>query len=231
MLNFTDFDILTFDCYGTLIDWETGIFSVLRPVLTAHGKRMSDDELLALYGELEAKGEEGAFHYYRDVLQSVMRGFGEHLGFVPSDAEARALPESLKNWLPFPDTVRSLQKLKTRFQLGVISNVDDDLFAATAKRLQDPFDHVITAQQAQCYKPGMKIFNLALERMGIPSERILHCAQSVYHDVVPARSLGIASVWVNRPSPRKGIGAVRPAYGPPDLEVPNLETLASLALA
>ena len=160
-----------------------------------------------------------------------MRGFGDHLGFIPTDAEVRSLPESLKNWLPFPDTVQSLQKLKTRFQLGVISNVDDDLFAATAKRLQVPFDHVITAQQAQCYKPGIKIFNLALERIGISSERILHCAQSVYHDVVPARSLGIASVWVNRPSPRKGIGAVRPAYGQPDLEVPNLETLANLALS
>ena len=192
MLDFSDFDILTFDCYGTLIDWESGIFSALRPVLNAHGKRISDSELLALYGELEAKAEEGTFHCYRDVLQSVVRGFGEHLGFTPTDAEARSLPESLKNWLPFADTVQSLKKLKTRFQLAVISNVDDDLFAATAKRLQVPFDHVITAQQAQCYKPGMKIFNLALERIGIPSERVLHCAQSVYHDVVPARSLGIA---------------------------------------
>jgi len=230
MLDFNDFDILTFDCYGTLIDWETGIFSALRPVLNAHGKRMSDVDFLALYGEIEARAEEGVFRNYRDVLQSVVHGYGEHLGFVPTDAEARALPESLKNWLPFPDTVRSLQKLKTRFQLGIISNVDDDLFAATAKHLQVKFDHVITAQQAKCYKPGINIFNLALEKIGIPSERVLHCAQSVYHDVVPARSLGIASVWVNRQSPRKGIGAVRPAYGKPDLEVPNLETLANLCI-
>jgi 2-haloacid dehalogenase len=231
MLDFSRFKILTFDCYGTLIDWESGIFSALRPILSAHGKSASDAALLELYGELEAKAEEGEFHCYRDVLQSVVRGFGERLGFSPYDDEVNSLPESLQGWLPFADTVRSLERLKTRFQLAVISNVDDDLFAASARRLQVKFDHVITAQQAGCYKPGMKIFNLALERIGIPPQHVLHCGQSIYHDVIPAQSLGISSVWVKRPSPRTGVGAVKAASGQPDLEVPNLETLANLALA
>jgi 2-haloacid dehalogenase len=231
MLDFSGFQILTFDCYGTLINWESGIFSALRPILAAHAKSVSDAELLELYGELEAAAEAGEFRSYRDVLQTVVRGFGARLSFVPSEEEVRSLPESLSSWLPFADTVRSLQRLKTRFQLAVISNVDDDLFAASARRLQVGFDHVITAQQARCYKPGMKIFNLVLERLGVPPERVLHCGQSVYHDVLPARSLGMATVWVNRPSPRAGVGAVKAASGQPDLEVSSLETLADLALA
>jgi 2-haloacid dehalogenase len=230
-MDFSRFQVLTFDCYGTMIDWESGIFSALRPILAAHGKNIPDAELLALYGELEAQAEAGAYQPYREVLQAVVRGVGASLGFQPTDAEIRSLPQSLHNWLPFPDTVQALRKLKSHFQLAVISNVDDDLFAASAHRLHVQFDHVITAQQARCYKPGMKIFNLALERIATPPDRILHCGQSIYHDVVPARSLGIATVWVNRPSPRAGVGAVKPASGQPDLQVPNLETLAALALS
>lgn len=229
-LDFNQFKILTFDCYGTLIDWESGIFSALRPILAAHGKSISDAVLLEMYGELEVQAEQGEFRCYRDILQLVVNGFGNQLGFEPSDQERRSLPESLANWLPFADTVRALQRLKSRFKLAVISNVDDDLFAASAKRLKVEFDHVITAQQAQCYKPGMKIFNLALKTIGIQPGQVLHCGQSIYHDVIPAQSLGISTVWVNRPSPRTGVGAVIPASGRPDLEVPNLETLAKFAV-
>ncbi len=229
-LDFSRFKILTFDCYGTLIDWEAGIFSALRPILAAHGKSISDPQLLEMYGELEAQAEQGEFRCYRDVLQLVVSGFGKQLGFEPSEPEKRSLPESLCNWLPFADTVRSLERLKSKFKLAVISNVDDDLFAASAQKLKVGFDHVITAQQAGCYKPGMKIFNLALQKIGFSPDQVLHCGQSVYHDVIPAQSLGMATVWVNRPSPRAGVGAVKAASGQPDLEVPNLETLANLAL-
>jgi 2-haloacid dehalogenase len=127
--------------------------------------------------------------------------------------------------------VHALERLQSKFKLAVISNVDDDLFASTAPKLKVKFDHVITAQQARCYKPGMKVFNRALQTIGIPASQILHCGQSVYHDVIPAQSLGMATVWVNRPSPRTGVGAVIAASGRPDLEVPNLETLANLALS
>jgi len=226
MLNFTQFQVLSFDCYGTLIDWETGIFSALGSTLAAHGKSIADAELLKVYSELESEAEQGEFCSYREVLGSVVRGFGERLGFKPTEAQVRSLPDSLASWLPFPDTVAALQKLKARYQLAVISNVDDDLFAATARRLEVAFDHVITAQQARAYKPSLLIFNLAQQRIGVAPARWLHAAQSVYHDVIPARSMGIATVWVNRPSPRPGVGAAKAASGQPDLEVPDLKTLA-----
>jgi 2-haloacid dehalogenase len=233
MLDLTRFKVLTFDCYGTMIDWETGIFSALRPILAAHGKKISDSVLLELYSELEASAEasaeKGEFLRYRDVLQSVVRGFGERLGFSPTDAEVRSLPQSLANWQPFPDTVEALRKLKSRYQLAVISNVDDDLFASTAPKLGVVFDHIITAQQAQCYKPCIRMFQLAEERIRVSRERWLHVGQSIYHDVIPAQSLGIATVWVNRPSPRPGAGAATAAAGTPDLEVPDLDTLAQLS--
>jgi 2-haloacid dehalogenase len=229
MLDFTRFKVLTFDCYGTLIDWETGIFSALRPILAAHEKKITDSTLLELYSELELKAERGEFLRYRDVLQSVVHGFGERLGFSPTETEVRSLPESLANWQPFPDTVEALRALKNRYRLAVISNVDDDLFASTAPKLGVAFDHVITAQQAGCYKPCMRMFNLAEERMSVRREQWLHVGQSIYHDVIPAQSLGIATVWVNRPSPRPGAGAAKAAAGKPDLEVPNLKSLADLA--
>src|SRR5882724_6514773 len=141
MLNFAQFRLLTFDCYGTLIDWETGIFSALRPILAAHSKTISDSELLTLYSELESDAEQGEFHPYREVLQSVVRQLGKRLAFLPTESEVRSLPDSLPNWLPFPDTIAALGKLEARYQLAVISNVDDELFAPTARRLQVPFDH------------------------------------------------------------------------------------------
>ena len=228
MLNFDQFRLLTFDCYGTLIDWESGIFSALRPILARRGKTISDSDLLRLYSELEAAAEQGEFRPYRQVLESVVEGFGERLGFTPTESEIRSLPDSLPNWLPFPDTIAALGKLKARYQLAVISNVDDDLFAGTARRLDVAFDYVITAQQAQAYKPSLQIFKLAQQRTGVISSQWLHVGQSIYHDVVPAQSLGIKTVWVNRPSPRPGAGAAKAASAQPDLELPDLKSLAQL---
>lgn len=228
MLDFARFQVLTFDCYGTLIDWETGIFSTLRPLVAAHGKTVSDFELLNLYSELESEAERGEFHTYREVLQSVVRGFGERLGFNPTEPEVRSLPDSLASWPPFPDTVAALRELKRRYRLAIMSNVDDDLFAPTARCLDVAFDEVITAQQAGAYKPSLKIFQLAQRRLGVDAAQWLHVGQSIYHDVIPAKSLGIATVWVNRPSPRPGAGAAKAASGRPDLEVPDLKTLAQL---
>jgi 2-haloacid dehalogenase len=230
MLDFSRFQILTFDCYGTLIDWESGIFSALRPVLSAHGVTISDAHLLELYGELEAEAESGEYSTYSTVLQSVVRNFGKRLEFEASDAEARSLPESIAAWKPFPDTVESLRRLKSRYKLAVLSNIDDGLFALTAPKLGIAFDHVVTAQQAGCYKPCQKLFQLAQQRCGMPPEAWLHVGQSIYHDVIPAQSLGISTVWVNRVSPRTNAGAVKSVPGKPDLEVPDLKTLAELAL-
>ena len=230
MLDFHRFQALTFDCYGTMIDWEKGIFSALRPILAAHGKTLSDFDLLELYSELELKAEQGEFRKYRDVLQSVVGGLGERLGFKPSEEDIRSLPESVPTWPPFPDTVAALKRLQTRYRLAVISNIDDDLFASSEPKLQARFDQVVTAEQAHSYKPSLNNFRLALKRLGLAPDQALHVGQSLYHDVAPAKSLGIATVWVNRPSPRPGAGAARTADGKPDLEVSDLATLADIAL-
>jgi 2-haloacid dehalogenase len=228
MPEFARFSVLSFDCYGTMIDWESGIFAALRPILKAHGKQLDDVALLELYSELELEAEQLEFHNYRDVLQSVVRGFGERMGFVPTEAEVRSLPDSVANWQPFSDTGAALRKLKMRYKLAVISNIDDDLFALSAPKLGVEFDHVITAQQARCYKPGMKVFLMARERIGVGNDQWLHVGQSMYHDVIPAQSLGIATVWVNRPSPRPGAGATKAANAKPDVEVSSLAALVDL---
>jgi 2-haloacid dehalogenase len=229
MLDFSRFEILTFDCYGTLINWEAGILSALHRILSAHGKKLDDAALLKLYGDFELLSEQGEFHPYREVLQSVVRRFGAELGFNPTEAEARSLPDSLATWKPWPDTVAALRELKTRFRLAILSNVDDNLFAATRPQLQVEFDDVVTAQQAKAYKPSLKLFELALSRIQAPAHRVLHVGQSIYHDVIPAQSLGLATVWVNRPSARAGVGAVKAAAATPDLEVSSLAQLAAAA--
>jgi 2-haloacid dehalogenase len=228
MIDLSQFETLTFDCYGTLIDWETGILSALHPILSAHGKTLDDSILLKLYGDFEQLAEEGEFRPYRQVLQSVVRRLGTQLGFSASDEEAQSLPGSLATWKPWPDTVSALRRLKSKFRLAIISNVDDDLFAATFPQLQVEFDEVVTAQQAQAYKPAPKIFELALSRFGTPRDRILHVGQSIFHDVIPAQELGLSTVWVNRPSARAGVGAVKAAQWKPDLEVASLSALVDL---
>lgn len=229
-LDFARFTIITFDCYGTLIDWEAGVLGAIRPVLAAHGAHLSDAEILRMYGEIEADEESGGYQPYKEILQGVVRGFGTRLGFVPSTQEQQSLPDSLRNWKPFPDTVAALRRLKSKFQLGIISNVDDDLFSATARRLEISFDQVVTASQARAYKPSLEIFGLAQTRMAMPPEQWLHAAQSVYHDVVPAQVLGISTVWVNRPSLRPNSGAAKQASAKADVEVSSLQELADLVV-
>jgi 2-haloacid dehalogenase len=229
-MDFSRFSTISFDCYGTLINWEAGILPALRKVLARHQQHLDDSGILELYGEFEAQAESGPYRKYREVLQSVVRAFGQRLGFDPSRDDLRTLSESVPAWPPFSDTVAALQRLKDRFNLAIISNIDDELFAKTQKRLVVEFAAVITAEQARGYKPSVRNFEMALEELGIDRSQLLHAGQSIYHDVLPAQSLGIATVWVNRKSARPGVGAVRPAEGKPDLEVPDLATLAAKAL-
>ena len=230
MLDFSQFEFLTFDCYGTLINWESGMLPVLHSILTAHGKSVDDSTLLKLYGDFEELSERDPYKSYRDVLASVVRQFGAELGFTPTKQEEHSLAESISNWQPWPDTVSALRELKKSYRLAILSNIDDDLFATTAPKLAVEFDEVITAQQAQAYKPSLKMFNLALQRTKSSPERVLHVGQSVFHDVIPAQKLGLATVWVKRPSARPGVGAVKSASAKPDLEVSSLAELANAAL-
>lgn len=229
MLDFRRFETLTFDCYGTLINWEAGILPALHRILSAHSKHIDDADLLKLYGDFELRAEQPPFQPYREVLGSVVRQFGTDLGFAPTAEEVRSLADSLPTWKPWPDTVTALRQLKTRFRLAILSNVDDDLFAGTRPQLEIAFDEVVTAQQARAYKPSIDLFNLALRRIQTPAHRVLHIGQSIYHDVVPAQALGLATVWVNRPSARPGIGAVKSAEAKPDMTVASLKELADVA--
>ena len=228
-LNFSQFEILTFDCYGTLIDWESGILDAVGKALAAHSRHASSENILSIYSELEPAAQGGLYKSYREILQLVMRGLGQRLGVTFSEEEEQSLAESLPSWKPFPDTVAALQRLKSKYQLGIISNIDDDLFAQTAQHLPVTFDHVVTAQQVGSYKPSLRNFEEALKEIGLHRKKVLHAAESVYHDIIPANKLGIASVWVNRRMGKEGNGATQSAAGNPELTVPDLKTLAEMA--
>jgi 2-haloacid dehalogenase len=226
LLAFRSFQAITFDCYGTLIDWESGILRVLRPLLFEHGRPVADQEILALFAELEPAIQSAAYRPYRFVLEEVVRGVGQRFGFSVSTDEVRSLAASLKSWTPFPDTVAALCALKGKYRLGIISNIDDDLFSETGRQLHVAFDWVITAEQARAYKPARAIFELALKKIGFPPAKLLHVGQSVFHDVIPAKQMGMSTVLVTR----RGPGAVKQASAQPDLEVADLKTLAEMAL-
>lgn len=227
MLDFNQFEVVSFDCYGTLIDWERGILPVLRQLLSSREIDLSDDATLELFAEFESEFEKSQYNYikYREVLQETVQEFGKRFNFEPTETELTCLIESIKNWQPFPDTVAALAALKQKYKLAVISNLDDDLFADTAKHLKVELDWLITAEQVRSYKPSTRNFEIALATMGIAPEKLLHVAQSVYHDIVPAASMGISTVWVNRRHEKTGFGATLPTSDQPDWEVPDLKTL------
>ena len=228
MINFQEFKVLTFDCYGTLIDWESGILKALKTILSNHNVNINNQEILELFAQRESIQEAGEYLKYREVLKKVVQDFGEKLKFPPTEHELNQLAESIQSWEPFFDTVEALKILKKRYKLAVISNVDDGLFADTARKLEVEFDWIITAEQVKSYKPALQNFEVAIQCIGISPSQILHVAQSVYHDIVPAKSLGIAAVWVNRRKEKEGFGATLSASGTPDLEVPDLKTLVTL---
>ena len=229
MIDFSRKSVLSFDCYGTIIDWEAGIVAAVQPILRAHGLDVADEQVLELYAALESAAEAGPYRRYADILADVMRGLGERLGFTPSQTDTDALAASVGDWPPFADSAEALARLKRCFKLAIISNIDDDLFAASQRRLGVEFDWIVTAQQARSYKPSLNNFRVALERIGLPHEQVLHVAQSLFHDHVPARQLGLDTVWVNRRSGKRGGGATPVADAQPDLEVPDLRSLADLA--
>jgi 2-haloacid dehalogenase len=227
ILNFDDFEVLTFDCYGTLIDWETGLWEALRPILAAHGIDIVAERALELYGELEAEVERGEYHEYRVVLQMVLERFGSRVGFRPNQNELQQFSQSVHCWPVFLDSPHALRALKKKFKLAIISNIDDDLFASSANRLEVEFDWVITAQQVGSYKPSLQNFLVAIEQIGLPKNQILHVAQSVFHDIVPAKTLGLSTVWINRRHDKRGPGATPQADGRPDFEFPDLQSFAA----
>ena len=229
-IDFGRFDVLTFDCYGTLIDWEAGILAGLRGILEPLGIDPGDDDLLERYARAEASVEAGAYLRYREVLARSAELVGRELGVEPDPAALAAFGGSVGAWPAFPDSAEALARLHERYRLAVITNCDDDLFAASNARLGVTFDHVITAQQVGAYKPSTRNFEVAFERIGVPRERILHVAQSLFHDHVPAKGLGMTTAWIDRRHDRPGSGATPPAEARPDLTVPSMAAFAEIAL-
>lgn len=226
------FSTITFDCYGTLVDWESGILAAMVPLLRGHGLRHGSDVVLAAYARAEAAEAQGSYVSYREILRRTFTGMARDLGFAPHPSEVETLVASLAEWEPFPDTVESLQQLAKRYRLGVISNVDEDLFEATRARLGVDLDLVVTADVVRAYKPDPAPFEHALGRVGHDPQALLHAAQSLYHDIAPAHALGIATVHVVRDAGRDGVRAVPESDAQADWTVPDLRGLvARLGLA
>ncbi len=228
--DFARFEALTFDCYGTLIDWEAGISRGLDTLLSPLGVAPRTDEVLEHYAGHEAALEAGPYRRYREILAEAGRRVARDYGVEPADEALAAFAGSVGEWPAFPDSAAALTRLATRFRLGVITNCDDDLFALSNRRLGVTFDWVVTAEQAGSYKPDPRNFELAFERMGLPRDRILHVAQSLFHDHVTAKALGLATVWIDRRHDRPGFGATPPADATPDLTLPDMASLAEAAV-
>jgi 2-haloacid dehalogenase len=200
-------------------------------VLAAHGVQAGEEEVLERYGRHEAAAEAGPYRPYRDVLAAGLRGVAEELGFDPTPAELETFSASVAAWPAFGDSAAALARLKARFRLGVITNCDDDLFAASAERLGVEWDWIVTAQQVGAYKPSERPFEVAFERLGLPRERHLHVAQSLFHDHVTAKRLGLTTVWIDRRGGRDGTGATPAVEARPDATFPDMASFAAAATA
>jgi 2-haloacid dehalogenase len=226
-LDYDRFDALTFDCYGTLIDWEAGLLAAFHRAFTgASGQVPDDEDLLLRYARHEAALEAGPYLRYREILSRGLRGVAEELDIEVSDEAAAAFGGSVVDWPAFEDSAAALARLGTRFRLGILTNCDDDLFAASNAKLGVDFDWVVTAQQVGSYKPADANFDALLARVDVPAERILHVAQSLYHDHVPANRFGLASVWIDRRHDRPGAGATPVADAAPDETYPDMAAFA-----
>lgn len=234
-MNLADYDVLSFDCYGTLIDWEAGLSAVLSPWALEAGLDLTDEELLVAYADNEQQVEsENPTALYPDVLAESFRRIGASLGVEVSDDWADKLGASVPSWPAFPDSPDALASLAEDYKLIIVSNVHREGFAGSNPRLGVTFDKVITAEDVGAYKPAPNHFealDAALAELGVPRDRLLHVAQSLRHDHVPAKRFGLASVWINRRHDRPGWGATTEpdeefSYG---MEFPSMAHFAAAA--
>ena len=209
----TQFEIITFDCYGTLIDWESGIRDAFLKAAAASGVRLDPGAVMNAYAAVEPAVQRGRYQRYRDVLAEAAEETARTLGWRVT--YAGFLADSLPSWKPFPDTNAALERMKSAgIRLGILSNIDNDLLAATRKHFTVDFDLIVTAQDVGSYKPSPMHFLTARERIG--GARWLHAAQSNFHDIVPANALGIPNAWINRRS-EKALPGGHPTYEFADL--------------
>jgi 2-haloacid dehalogenase len=230
-IDLTHYSALSFDCYGTLIDWEAGIAAVLGPWARRNDPSITDEDVLVAYSEHEAAVEqEHPATLYPDVLREAFRRTGAALGFEVTDADADALGTSVPDWLAFGDSAEALRRLKQRYKLLILSNVDRAGFAGSNRRLEVEFDEILTAEDIGSYKPDTANFAALLERVDKigATGRLLHVAQSLFHDHVPGKAAGLPTVWINRRHAQPGWGATpEPRLNViPDLEFPTMAAFA-----
>jgi 2-haloacid dehalogenase len=236
-LRFADFEALSFDCYGTLIDWEAGIAAVLVPWARRCGLDRDQEQLLEAYAAAEAKAElEHPGELYRDILARSFRTLGDQVGASVTDEDAAALASSVPDWPAFEDSHDALSVLGERFKLIILSNVDRVSFAGSRARLGVEFTSVLTAEEIGSYKPSPRNFDalgVEVQRLGIDRGRLLHVAQSLFHDHAPAKRAGLRTVWINRRHDRPGWGATPapPVEVTPDWEFPSMAAFASAVKA
>jgi 2-haloacid dehalogenase/putative hydrolase of the HAD superfamily len=210
-----DFDLITFDCYGTLIDWEGGIVRAFQDEAGKDGIKLDPDDIISAYMREEPAVEAGPYKSYREVLSEAAERVAARLRWSIGPERAGFLANSLAHWAPFPDTNAALERLSRQYTLGILSNTDDDLLAQTRRHFTVDFGLVVTAQQVKSYKPAPSHFVEALRGAG--QRRLLHAAQSYFHDIVPTSAMGIPSAWVKRKSEDTAQLDARPTYVVRDL--------------
>jgi 2-haloacid dehalogenase len=229
MIDLRRYQALTFDCYGTLIDWEAGLTGILGDWARWHGLSVSAEELLAAFASAESAAEaEHPGLLYPELLRLVLRQLAARWEVGSDSVAEEALATSVGDWPPFADSREALRRLQFHYRLAILSNVDRASFARSNQQLGIDFDLIITAQDVGSYKPDSRNFLFALARLaerGIPRERVLHVAQSLFHDHVPARALGLHSVWIDRRRGRSGSGAT------PRVEIVERQASADLEFA
>ena len=207
----SSFKVLSFDCYGTLIDWETGIRTALQPLLEEAGVSPSRDALLEMFAKHDSAQQAAAPDQpYSDLLTEIHRQLADLLSVDMGDDAHRRFGASVPDWPVFPDTVPSLEYLQNHYKLVILSNIDNASFVGSNRRLEVTFDAIYTAQDIGSYKPSQRNFDYLLARLaaqGIEKSDILHVAQSLFHDHAPAKSVGMASAWIDRRHDKSGWGA------------------------
>ncbi len=220
-----NFDVLSFDCYGTLVDWESAITQYMQQVLLAHDVHVFDDTILEFYAEWEPL-EQGVGGRYRDVLQRVMDRYGARLGFTPSDEEKDGFVQAIASAAPFDDATESLPFLAEKFDLAIISNTDKDLISITLQSLPVQIAKVVTAEELGAYKPNRDMLTRAFAMISADGrKRVLHVAESQYHDIEPATELGLSTVWINRD--RSSTSATRETQAKSTWQFNNLKSFAN----
>ena len=231
-MRLSDFKAMTFDVYGTLIDWEAGLLAELKPWTRRRGLSLSDEAILDAYAEIEPPIQAAnPSLLYPQVLTRTHLALAARWGIAADDSAARDFGNSVPRWPAFPDSAAALGYLKRHFTLAVLSNVDDASVAASVEKLGRPFHHVFTAQQIGSYKPDRRNFDYAISKLdaaGIAKDEILHVAQSLFHDHVTAQAVGLVSAWIDRRAGKKGAGATKPIANPPRVQF-RFETLGGLA--